>query len=80
MISRVGMAVILPAPLIRVMCGRYVSPEEAAIERFFNVGRPKHNPFRRLFNAAPTMSLPVYGVHTDHGRGVVPLHWGLIPS
>ncbi|MBI3068084.1 MAG: SOS response-associated peptidase family protein, partial [Betaproteobacteria bacterium] len=62
------------------MCGRYVSPDEAAIERFFHVGGPKDNPFRRLFNAAPTMRLLVYRGHPEHGREVVPLHWGLIPS
>jgi len=63
------------------MCGRYVSPAEADIERVWHIGgRSNPNPFRQLFNAAPTMRLPVYRVHPEHGREVVPLHWGLIPS
>jgi hypothetical protein len=27
------------------MCGRYVSPEEAEIERFWHIGRHNNNPF-----------------------------------
>lgn len=38
------------------MCGRYVSPDEAAIERAWHIGARNNNPFRRLFNAASTMS------------------------
>jgi putative SOS response-associated peptidase YedK len=62
------------------MCGRYVSPEEAAMERAWHIGARNNNPFRGLFNAAPTMRLPVYRVRVEHGPEVVPLHWGLIPS
>jgi putative SOS response-associated peptidase YedK len=39
------------------MCGRFVSREQAAIEREYNVR--VRNPFERVYNAAPTMSLPV---------------------
>jgi hypothetical protein len=37
------------------MCGRFVSPEEAAIERAFHLGRRDNpNPFARRFNVFPT--------------------------
>lgn len=60
------------------MCGRYVAPGEADLERVWNLPR-NHNPFRRVFNAAPTMLLPVVR-ERDGERAVVPMRWGLIPS
>ncbi|MEE9102489.1 MULTISPECIES: hypothetical protein [Pseudomonas] len=42
------------------MCGRYVSPEEAAIERYWHIGA--RTPPRRLkacCNVAPTMTVPI---------------------
>jgi putative SOS response-associated peptidase YedK len=63
------------------MCGRYVSPDQAAIERAFHIGgRSNPNPFRGLFNAAPTLMLPVVRVHPEHSREIALLRWGLIPS
>ena len=44
------------------MCGRYVSPDEAAIERAWNIIRAP-NPFQSVYNAAPTMILPVLRLH-----------------
>ena len=35
------------------MCGRYVTPDTAAIERQWQIGRRNSNPFPRRFNAAP---------------------------
>lgn len=60
------------------MCGRYVSPDDAAIEREFNLVRSEQH-FPASFNVAPTQNVPVvransHGVHT-----VARLHWGLIP-
>ena len=63
------------------MCGRYVSPDDDAIERFWHLGgRSNQNPFRGMFNAAPTLLLPIVRVHPDHGREIALLRWGLIPS
>ena len=61
------------------MCGRYVTRDEAAIERFWNL---KHgvNPFPAHYNAAPTQKLPVIRIHPEHGRELALLRWGLIPS
>ncbi len=55
------------------MCGRYVSREQAAIEREYNIR--VRNPFERVYNAAPTMLLPV--VRTGEA---LPMRWGLIPG
>ena len=41
------------------MCGRYVSPEEAEIERFWHIGRHNYDPFGRRFNVAPTTQVPL---------------------
>jgi putative SOS response-associated peptidase YedK len=60
------------------MCGRYVSPEQAAIERAWKIGRLTGNPLARRFNVAPTDSVPLLAL--DHG--VLTLgtaRWGLIP-
>lgn len=56
------------------MCGRYVSPDEAAMERSWNVTRGP-NPFRTVYNAAPTMVLPVVRLQEVCG-----MQWGLIPA
>jgi len=71
------------------MCGRFVSREQAAIEREYNIR--VRNPFERVYNAAPTMLLPV--IRTQSGEPAVPaatdatgarealsMRWGLIPS
>jgi len=60
------------------MCGRYVSPEQAAIERAWRIGRATGTPFARRFNVAPTDPVPLLVL--DHG--IVALgsaRWGLIP-
>jgi putative SOS response-associated peptidase YedK len=62
------------------MCGRYVSKEEAAIERAFNLTRGGGNPFGARYNAAPTDLLPIIRNHPKRGRELTLLRWGLIPS
>lgn len=62
------------------MCGRYVSPEEAAIERAFRLGRRSGNPFRRKFNVFPTDTVPF--LRLPSGRNELELaagRWGLVP-
>lgn len=63
------------------MCGRFVSREQAAIEREYNI--KVVNPFERVYNAAPTMQLPVIrnieGA-TDGAREALGMRWGLIPA
>jgi len=63
------------------VCGRYVSPEEAEIERFWHIGRHSPNPFARRFNVAPTQPIPILRVDRATGEiEVVKARWGLIPN
>jgi len=60
------------------MCGRYVSPEQAAIERAWRIARATGNPLARRFNVAPTDPVPLLALD----QGLLTLgtaRWGLIP-
>jgi len=60
------------------MCGRYVTPEQAAIEKHWKAtpqGIAK--PLSARYNAAPTQTMPVI---RGADRDLVALRWGLIPS
>ncbi len=60
-----------------IMCGRYVSPDESAIEREFNLLHTEWQ-FPPSFNVAPTQSVPI--VRTVEGtRRVALMRCGLIP-
>jgi putative SOS response-associated peptidase YedK len=59
------------------MCGRYVSPDEASIEREFNLVRSEWQ-FPPSFNVAPTQSVPVIRSVEGARKGSL-LRWGLIP-
>jgi putative SOS response-associated peptidase YedK len=60
------------------MCGRYVSPEQAAIERAWRIGGATGKPLARRFNVAPTDPVPLLAL--DHGVLVLgSARWGLIP-
>jgi putative SOS response-associated peptidase YedK len=73
------------------MCGRYVSPEQAAIERAWEIGRrnqpglltPEQSDDlfgRAHFNVAPTTLVPILRIDTDDGTRVLDVaRWGLIP-
>ena len=62
------------------MCGRYVSPDEAAIEREWRVGRRNSNPFPRRFNVAPTTTVPILRM-SGRSREVelAAARWGFVP-
>jgi putative SOS response-associated peptidase YedK len=61
------------------MCGRYVSPDTAAIERQWQIGRRNSNPFPRRFNAAPSTEVPLlWREGATLALGVA--RWGLIPQ
>lgn len=60
------------------MCGRYVSPDEASIEREFNFVNTEWK-FPPSFNVAPTQNVPVIRVDKAGERFGSRLHWGLIP-
>jgi putative SOS response-associated peptidase YedK len=70
------------------MCGRYVSPDESAIERAWHVGRAESNPFAarfaRRYNVAPQQGNPLYFIPVvRQGAGAEPelvaMQWWLLP-
>jgi putative SOS response-associated peptidase YedK len=61
------------------MCGRYVSPEQAAIERYWHLGQG-HNPFPRRFNVAPTVMVPILWLDRESDElELNQARWGLVP-
>lgn len=59
------------------MCGRYVSPDDASIEREFNLIRQEWQ-FPPSFNVAPTQTVPV--IRAGNGQPESSrIRWGLIP-
>lgn len=60
------------------MCGRYVSPDVAAIEREFNLIRTPGLDIGPNYNVAPTQSVPV--VRSVNGvRQLSLMRWRLVP-
>jgi putative SOS response-associated peptidase YedK len=59
------------------MCGRYVSPDDASIEREFNLVHSEWK-FPASFNVAPTQPVPVVRSFAGTHQGAL-LRWGLIP-
>lgn len=61
------------------MCGRYVSPDEAAIERLYQIDRRSPSPFAHRYNVAPTTQVPMIHRATDGAAELCAARWGLIP-
>jgi putative SOS response-associated peptidase YedK len=59
------------------MCGRYVSPDSASIEREFEL-LPAEWKFPASFNVAPSQAVPAIRLR-GHRREAVLLRWGLVP-
>lgn len=60
------------------MCGRYVSPDQASIERAWQIHRSSGLDFPRRFNVQPTTDVPL--LLLDSGAlTLVAARWGLIP-
>jgi putative SOS response-associated peptidase YedK len=60
------------------MCGRYVSPDDAAIEREFNLVHSPGFEVRPSYNVAPTQVMPVVRA-VDGVRKLSLMRWGLVP-
>jgi putative SOS response-associated peptidase YedK len=60
------------------MCGRYVSPEEAAIARAFRLAA-RASPFPRRYNVCPTDTVPFVRARADGGLETASGRWGLVP-
>lgn len=62
------------------MCGRYVSPEEAAIERFWKLNQTRiRNPLVQRFNVSPASIVPMLHLVEAGGLELAGARWGLIP-
>jgi len=62
------------------MCGRFVTPEIAAIERFWHIGRHNWHEFiLPSFNVAPTAPVPILLRGADGALEGQIARWGLIP-
>ena len=63
------------------MCGRFVSPEERALERAFDLGRRDNpNPFARRYNVCPTDTIPFLRQPANASRPELALgRWGMVP-
>jgi putative SOS response-associated peptidase YedK len=62
------------------MCGRYVSPDEASIERHWHVGREDGNPLAARFNTSPTTQIPILRLNAGGKMKIATARWGLIPG
>ncbi len=62
------------------MCGRYVSPESAAIERAFHIGQSNSNPFGRRLNVLPTEQVPIVRRARDRDLELTLARWGFAPG
>jgi putative SOS response-associated peptidase YedK len=60
------------------MCGRYVAPDTAAIERQWKLP-PGGAAFERRFNVAPAADVPVLRRDKDGQLVLAPARWGLVP-
>ena len=63
------------------MCGRYVAPDTAAIERAWHIGRRSGNQLGIRYNVAPTMPIQILrGNPATRELELVEARWGFIPS
>jgi len=62
------------------MCGRYVPPNEAALERAWTIDRRSIPAWiRPVFNLAPTRTVPILLRAEDGALELLGARWGLIP-
>ena len=69
------------SPYYAAMCGRFVSPEERALERVFDLGRRDNpSPFARRYNVCPTDKIPFLRQPANASRPELALgRWGMVP-
>lgn len=61
------------------MCGRFVSPDDAAIERHFRINGRSPHPLARRVNVAPTTTVPLLRL-ADGALTLCAVRWDLVPS
>lgn len=63
------------------MCGRYVAPDAAAVERFWHLHHQNwHETDTPLFNVAPTACVPILRRSADGSLTLDGARWGLVPA
>lgn len=67
-----------------MMCGRYVTTDQAAIERQYHLGRGEGNPFPARYNVTPQQGNPrayvsVIRHSADGAPELVTMQWRLLP-
>lgn len=62
------------------MCGRYVSPEAAAIEREYRIDRRSPHPLIRNADARPTNRIPIIFREPEGATVLAVARWGLVPT
>ncbi len=62
------------------MCGRYLHPDSAAIERQWHIGRGNSDPFAARYNVSPTTLVPILR-HDAEGAGLelTMARWSFVP-
>lgn len=60
------------------MCGRYLTPDQAAFERHWGLASPAG--FRQSYNLAPSQLAPVIGVTADGELAARMMTWGFQPG
>jgi putative SOS response-associated peptidase YedK len=61
------------------MCGRYVSPDDAALERLWRIHRQNWRLPRAVYNVAPTTIVPIIQVDVEGEYSLEGARWGLVP-
>jgi putative SOS response-associated peptidase YedK len=64
--------------MIAAMCARYLTPEQAAIERHWRL--TPEEAYRQIWNVAPTSRAPVIRLNADGAWEVTLFHFGFQPT
>lgn len=60
------------------MCGRFLTPDESAFERYWHVAPPEG--YRKSFNVAPTELAAIVRIRRDGSREAALFTWGFRPA
>lgn len=60
------------------MCGRFLTPDEAAFERYWHLAPPEG--YRQSFNVAPTQAVAIIRTRRDGSRAAELFAWGFKPQ
>lgn len=61
------------------MCGRYVSPDDRAIEQYWHIGARESGQWIRRYNVAPSTQVPLLRLNEQSQLELDGARWGLVP-